>query len=229
MKKLALSLVVGAALALTPLSSFALTAMSDANMKDATGQAGVSIAVDEIVLYQYVGETMYIDTDGVDGLVSDAAAVTISDKETFTTMRALLDNTNRGGKLKDAFGGTGYANILNGTADTNVGTRTGVTLEMKEDGTALKNVEHIEIAALSIDVASAALVSTKINDEDTAAVVIGLPTLEICKSGDIQTIGVWGCSIDGTKSTTNGGTLIQIEKEDSVMTILGGTLEIAAH
>lgn len=236
MKKLALSLVVGAALAFTPLSSFALTAMSADTMKDATGQAGVSIAVDEIVLYQTIGETMYIDIDGDEGyLNTDSAAVTISGKATYTTIRALLDDTDRAGFLKTAFSdgtNTGYYTIMHGGVD-GVGSRasqTEVTPGNFVDATdaAGDAIEDIEIAALSIDVSSAASISTKLKGSEVAAVVIGLPTIEICKTGDTQTIGIWACDANGTK-TANGGALIEITKEDSVLTVLGGTLEIAAH
>lgn len=216
MKKLALSLVVGAALALTPLSSFALTAMSADNMKDATGQAGVSIALDDITLYQTVGETMYIDTDGMDD--GNAAAIVISDKEALVTIRAIADDTNRGGFLKDAMGGaSGYKEILEGNvAGTTVGNRT------------VAMGSHIEIAALSIDVSSACEISTTLNGGvDVAGVIIGLPTIEICKTGDTQTIGVYASNADGDK--LGGNDFIQITKEDSVLAVLGGTLEIAPH
>lgn len=229
MKKLALSLVVGAALALTPLSSFALTAMSADTMKDATGQAGVSIVVDDVTLYQTVGETMYIDTDGINavGGNEDAAAITISGKETFVTIRALLDHTNRGGFLSTAFasetGANGYSLILDGTKGNRDNFYKGA------DGEYLG--KNIEIAAISIDVASKAPICSKIKGSDVAAVIIGLPTIEIKKTGDIQQIGITGCTDDGTYTAAAGSekTFIQIEKTDSILTVMGGSLEIAAH
>ncbi len=231
MKKLALSLVVGAALAFTPLSSFALTAMSADTMKDATGQAGVSIVVDDVTLYQTVGETMYIDTDGVAEAEADAAAITITGKKTFTTIRALLDHTDRGNFLKTAFAATttvngtavtpdGYNLILDGTLGNRVDATDAEGIELKD---------HIEIAALSIDVAAAAPICTAIKGSNVAAVVIGLPTIEICKTGDTQQIGITACDTDGNKVANTDNIFIQIEKEDSVMTIMGGSLEIAAH
>ena len=214
MKKLALSLFVGAALAFTPLSSFALTAMSADTMKDATGQAGVSIALDDITLYQTVGEKMYIDTDGSNG--SDIAAIVISGKETLTTIRAVVDHSNRGGFLATAFATdaddkTGYAKILDGT----MGNRTAAM------------GSHIEIKPLNIDVSSACEISSLLAGSDVAGVVIGLPTIELCKTGDTQTIGVYASTAAGDKGA--GSDFIQITKESSVLAVLGGIVEIAPH
>jgi hypothetical protein len=68
-------------------------------MKEATGQAGVSIALDDVTLYQSIGKTVYRDTDGLTG-ASDAAGVFITGAETLTTIRAIFDGAgNRGGFL----------------------------------------------------------------------------------------------------------------------------------
>ena len=53
MKKLAMKVVLGAALIMTPFASaFGLEMMSADSMKDVTAQAGVSIGLDDIVIYQ---------------------------------------------------------------------------------------------------------------------------------------------------------------------------------
>ncbi|WP_300673975.1 DUF6160 family protein [Desulfoluna sp.] len=228
MKKSVLSLIVGAAITIAPMTASALSPMTTDNLKDATGQAGVSIALDDITLYQTVGEKMYIDTDGDSVAGNDIAAIIISGKETLTTIRAIADHSDRGGFLQDAMSGVGYAEILQG----NVGNRSDTYIGI--DGDTLG--QEIKIAALSIDVSSACPVSTKLNDDndtattdDVAGVIIGLPTIEICKTGDTQDIGIVACDENGEKGGNVTKNFIRITKEDSVMAILGGTLEIAPH
>jgi hypothetical protein len=81
-------------------SALALTAMTDSNMKEATGQAGVSIALDDVTLYQSIGKTIYRDLDGKAGNTADAAGVFISGAETLTTIRAIFAGEGtRGGFL----------------------------------------------------------------------------------------------------------------------------------
>ncbi len=62
MKKLVVSLILGASLAIAP-SAFALKAMSADNMKDTTGQAGVSISVSNVAILSSANTTSYIDSD----------------------------------------------------------------------------------------------------------------------------------------------------------------------
>ena len=162
MKKTALSLVLGASLMVSS-SAFALTAMTDSNMKDATGQAGVSIALDDVTLYQSVGATTYTDTDGLFAVngAGDSAGIKISGAETLTTIRAILDGSNRGGFLKN-----GYEKIMTATLDTsgdltkstftsadgNVIDVTGMRTGFKA-GTSTQ-IGAIKVAPLTIDVSS---------------------------------------------------------------------------
>jgi hypothetical protein len=106
MKKTVCSLILGASLMVSS-SALALTAMTDSNMKSATGQAGVSIALDDVTLYQYVGATTYTDTDGLAAIngAGDSAGIKITGAETLTTIRAILDGGNRGGFLTQSYGG----------------------------------------------------------------------------------------------------------------------------
>jgi hypothetical protein len=64
MKKLVLSLILGASLAIAP-SAFALKAMSADNMKDTTGQGGVRISLADVGIHSTGGDTTY--TFGNDG------------------------------------------------------------------------------------------------------------------------------------------------------------------
>ncbi|VVS91742.1 DUF6160 family protein [Desulfoluna spongiiphila] len=274
MKKSVLSLIVGAAITIAPMTASALSPMSTDSLKDATGQAGVSIAIDDITLYQSIGATTYTDTDGLSGDASDAASIVIGGKTTFTTLRAILDGTNRGGFLANAYGDmlagiNDYAGTREGagtihiaplsidvssrvnalsdglmynnlglhsrSSDADVAAWTSAFVAADADviaaqaaldadpGNATLETALATATATAEGTAAATIAATKDNT-NVAGVVIGLPTLEICKTGDSQTI-----SIAATGSANDGKAFIQITKEDSVMAILGGTLEIAAH
>ncbi|MCF8026608.1 MAG: hypothetical protein K9K82_14120 [Desulfobacteraceae bacterium] len=106
MKRLTAILVAGL-FVLAPLSASAMEMMSDSNMKDVTGQAGVSIALDDVVLESWNGITKYTDTDGsqsetidtdvTDGTAGDfvytgdatQASVVISDQHTVQDFQAI--------------------------------------------------------------------------------------------------------------------------------------------
>ena len=159
MKKLVLSAVLGASLMISS-SAFALTAMSDANMKAATGQAGVSIAIDNVVIEQFVGSTSYIDTD-------TNAAVRITDKHVVKTMLAMTSATD-------------YANdFLDQAGVANLGTW---------NHAAALTIDVGRCAALSAGVE--ANNNAPAGAVTVAGVVIGLPTLLINTTSDTYNVGV---------------------------------------
>jgi hypothetical protein len=201
MKKLVLSLVLGASLAVAP-SVFALSSMTDANMKSATGQAGVSIAIDDVVIETYVGSTSYIDEDGTEAGGGNAGAIEITDRHTLKTYQAL---TSAADFAADFTAGT---------------TLTGVLGTWK--------AAH----SLSIDIGTCAVLSKGLSQNylgaDTGVVVtgvtIGLPTLCITTSGDEYSI-----KASMTGANNSGESYITIRTTGSKLAILGGTLEIAPH
>ncbi|WP_300673973.1 DUF6160 family protein [Desulfoluna sp.] len=160
MKKSILSVVLGTSLMVSS-SAFALTAMTDSNMKSATGQAGVSIAIDDVTLYQSVGATTYTDTDGLTG-ASDAAGIEISGVETLTTIRAILDEGDRDGFLKFGYGAIMNSDLVSGTAsgaETLFTRDDGTTFDVKGMRTGYKvgtddSIGAIKVAPLTIDVSS---------------------------------------------------------------------------
>ncbi|MDO9265189.1 MAG: hypothetical protein Q7U02_14560, partial [Desulfosalsimonadaceae bacterium] len=89
MKKLT-HLIVGTMIVLAPFSASALETLSADSMKAATGQAGVSIAIDDVILYQNTGDTTYVDNDGTTGLPADAAGVEITGAESLLQIQALV-------------------------------------------------------------------------------------------------------------------------------------------
>ncbi|VFQ45076.1 DUF6160 family protein [Desulfoluna butyratoxydans] len=292
MKKSVLSLIVGAAITIAPMTASALSPMSTDSLKDATGQAGVSIALDNIVLYQSVGTTTYTDTDGYydmdaasgkGGVAEGAAAsVVIGNKEKVTTIYAILDDTDRGGKLARSYGSASLLN--NGDAigaigidqgdirplNIDVASRTQVLsagMMFNASGIAVAD-QDAAVTASTADIAAAvqtdytayvtgggaddydtwaaAEVSPGVTNYDAsvatfaagggntaaiayagtqvAGVVIGLPTVEICTTADSYDVG-----IAASGAHNDGAKFIHISKGKSVMAILGGTVEIAAH
>eukprot|EP00831_Metopus_contortus_P063331 TRINITY_DN5579_c0_g1_i3.p1 TRINITY_DN5579_c0_g1~~TRINITY_DN5579_c0_g1_i3.p1 ORF type:complete len:211 (-),score=33.77 TRINITY_DN5579_c0_g1_i3:43-675(-) len=89
--------IAAAAIALAPMSSSALEALTDNALNDVTGQAGVSITVDDVVMETWVGTTMYTDLDGSatgsiaggDYVADTQASLVISDKHTIKSFQAI--------------------------------------------------------------------------------------------------------------------------------------------
>jgi len=218
MKKLALSMILGASLMVTS-SAFALTSMTDSNMKSATGQAGVSIAVDNVKIETYTGTTKYWDDNGTDrsgtaNSAASAAAIVISGRHTVKEFLAMTSDADYQADFQDKAG----VAALNQWVPYDSATGEGGA--------------H----ALTIDVGRCATLSAGLSDNLGAAVVaagvvIGLPTLMIATSSDTYTVGIEmaGANVVNGSAATNRNTFIRIEKGASVTAILGGTLEIAPH
>jgi hypothetical protein len=194
--------------------------MSDSSMKDVTGQAGVSIGIDDIVIYQSIGETRYTDTDGW-GTASEGAggpgtagSVVISDKEVLKQFNAILDDSKYGfnSTLTNGrtFGSYGAGIVSNATViadvDGDLTTTADQTLAQVVnpfDGTTASQVAGVSnttgISPLTIDIGECTALTTgfswnnagtALSGTTIAGVIIGLPTIEIVTSGDTYTVGV---------------------------------------
>lgn len=159
MKKLVLGAILGASLMISS-SAFALTAMTDANMKAATGQAGVSIAIDNVVIEQYAGSTSYIDTD-------TNAAVRISDKHVIKTYLAMTSEADY------------QADFLAQAGTDSLGTWKAASALTIDVG---------RCDALSAGLES--IMGAPADSLTVAGVVIGLPTLLINTTADTYDVGV---------------------------------------
>lgn len=220
MKKTVISLIVGASMVFAS-SAFALQTMSVDNMKDTTGQAGVSITVDDVIIETWVGTTSYTDLDGVGGTDTDPGSITISDKHTIKTYQAMTSATDTDG---------------DGVLDTLASP--GLLLTQTSLGILNEDSDHDGIAdtynahALKIDVGNCAILAAGLAHNNSAppaavrvaGVVIGLPTLEINTSADTYTVGA---TLAGGQA--NPSTYIQISTGAKTQHILGGTVEIAPH
>ncbi|MCF8025069.1 MAG: hypothetical protein K9K82_06235 [Desulfobacteraceae bacterium] len=249
MKRLTAILVAGL-FVLAPLSASAMEMMSDSNMKDVTGQAGVSIAIDDVVLYQEsIADTTYWDTDGtteytisnnalvVDGTTDDQYGVNISytdNTQKLITIDAIVNGS------RDMYDNSNLSATFD-TSNMTVPDFAGIDATV-DPGTG----EYIRegVSALSIDVGTCDILTQGKNFNiwsatgtnpgiSVAGIVIGLPTVEIMQfhTADMRTISVTtdgGTAINMTNPETQK--LITIEQSGtSKMAILGGTLEIAPH
>jgi hypothetical protein len=237
MKKLAVSLILGASLVIAP-SVFALTSMTDSSMKSATAQAGVSITLDNVVIEQFIGATTYTDADGYNG---NGGAIVISDKHVIKTYNALT-----GGAM---FTLKGYAAPWVKAAALSIDVGTCSILMTGNNGNKAAIAAPVRAAIDGICTAAgnkaagaAALVANHVTnsigeanglyefsthawaDMDVVGVVIGLPTLEILTTVDTYTVGVARAG-----AINDGANFIQVSKGASKMAIISGVVEIAAH
>lgn len=88
-------LIVAAALCCLPFSAMALEAMDDSTLGAVTGQAGVSIALDDVVLYMKAADVTYIDTNGF-GKASEAGIKLEHSGSKLLTLGAILDGSTYG-------------------------------------------------------------------------------------------------------------------------------------
>lgn len=249
--------IAAAAIITVPMTSFALESMSKGALKKATGQAGVSIALDNIVIVQKSQPTTtYWDMDGtssIQGTVGqvESAGLRIAytaAAEKLMVLDGILDDTKYGiAALETTFGIAAKAADygISAVGITAAGAA-GIDVSNGDDlnpASPAAGVYRTGISPLTIDVGTCQALTTGLthnrNDAslDVAGVVIGLPTLEITTyhSNDTKIISV----VSGTPAATanSGATvpnvsneLIRIEKSGtSQMAILGGRLEIAPH
>ncbi len=220
--------IAAAAIAFAPMSASALTALTDNAMNDVTGQAGVSITVDDVVMETWVGTTMYTDLDGSatgalatgDYVADVAASLVISDKHTIKTFQAITgyDGTDLyspglelAQKSLGAFNTDTDGDFIADAYEAHAIKIDVGTLDILSDGKAYNN-------GLGVGTGDAALQVT--------GVIIGLPTLEITTTADTYTVGVVQA---GAVNQGAQGTFIQVTTGAKTQHILGGVLEIAPH
>jgi len=234
MKKMTRSIFALIALVAFPMTAFALQPMADSSLDNVTAQAGVSIAVDDVLLYQSIDKISYTDQDygfNADGSV-DLAGGLINDASfninglVINRMRinAITDGTSKFAGGADAYGAVAASGF--------------------------------KAQALTIDVAEAlpTLSAGKSNNlgtpVDVAGVLIELPTIEvIMDSIDINSITITdnrydtatvAAAADPTNltlaekisagmSVNSGASFGSLAFSGVKLAVLGGTLEIAAH
>lgn len=210
MKKM---IAILAVLALLPVSAFALEAITDNEMDAVTGQIGVSIAVDDVKIYNYAEYIRYTDADGIDGAALAAGpntggSVGLSNLEIVAHLNGIIsgasvDNgdgvlTDGGADLytlvspgdRDVFAPPGAA--IGGSAYNVMNYDTGAGLGMDDD---------LLARALTFDMGVVPVLSAGQWNNDNilglglatniVGVQVGLPTLEIAIAGLAFDIAVW--------------------------------------
>lgn len=205
MKKLVLVISI---LMCLPLTAFAMEPLSEAIMDNVTGQAGVSIAIDDVKLYQDIAYLRYTDTDGVGG--SAAGSVGISNLQMMVHMNGITSLDASGLPVSPGRAVQGNYNTAMNYNNFNGDTQ-------------------FHARALTIDVGTMPVLSAGMTNNvgapvDVAGVQIGLPTLEIHQSA--LSFDVTVVSVGAANSGASYGT---IEIGNNTLTILDGTIEIAPH
>lgn len=250
MKKLVLALIV--ALTLAPFSAFGLEMMTDNSLKDVTAQAGVAIAVDDVIIEQWIGATMYIDVDGVGtsdfgGDTSAGGAIVIGNRHKIMEINAIY---NQDAAVSGTYFGlhdqqysySGNPNFIISPLTIDVGTcptlTAGCGILKATLNAGYGAIGEANWIAAGMDVITHMNYSdfTGGNEANTnmIGVICNLPTVEIVTSSDTYSISAAVVnSADGSASATaasyhnSGDQFIRIHKAESAMGILGGRLEIA--
>lgn len=216
--------IILALVTLLPLNAFALDALTEDTMGQITAQSGVSIAIDDVKIYQNIEFLTYTDADGTTDALANvtdpgAGSVSISQLSMMVNINAITAVT----------AGVPYSPGRNVTG----------TYTSTFDGTNFAGDAAFIAKALTIDVGEMAVLSEGLTNNDltfqalgqpalptttVAGVRIGLPTVEINQSEltfDV-TIGYTGAYND----TKSFGT---ISIGNNTMTVLDGFIEIAPH
>ena len=253
MKKL-IALVMG--MLLVPTMAMGMQSMSDKSMNDVTGQAGVSIAVDDVKMYQNIQGLWYTDTDGINTASAvdyhtaygdemsnpngQAASIGIDELSVMVDINAI---TNIGSASNVAnLESTGRA--LQGTYDSSLSysnTPTGAAQDF------LAKPLNIDVTNQLPVLSTAATENANDgSDHSVAGVQIGLGTMEIVQSAlqfDVAMKDGTPLEASSNMQSANmenpnavpGGSEVpsfsfgQITIEKTTMAILDGNVEIAPH
>lgn len=213
MKKLVLVLSILMCLPFA-VTAFAMEPLSEATLDNVTGQAGVSIGLDDIKLYQNIEYLRWTDTDGTDGT---AGSVGISNLQMICHLNGIthLDASglpvSPGRAVQGTYGALNYNNVdtdANGVDDA------------------------FQARALTFDAGTMPVLSEGMSYNLTgnptgvtiAGVQIGLPTLEIHQSALSFDV-----TVTSAGAGNDGASYGRIEIGANTLTILDGTIEIAPH
>lgn len=177
MKKLAVGLFVGLSLIFTS-TVFAMSLMTEAEMRAVIGQAGVSIQIDYIMFEQFIGSLSYTDDDGTTG---DPASVVISDQHIIKTFSGMTSENDFIEQFKDMTGGVTPIGVWNKFSALTIDVGKGSILSAINNDVLAYSPEPI-----------------------ITAVLVNLPTLLINTSSEEYSIGLnmAGASNDGADFVT---------------------------
>lgn len=218
-----LTAALTAAILSMPMAASALEAMDNSQLKSATGQAGVSIAVDDIVIYQEsMADVTYWDNDGLSsgagtigvskaGVMIDYAdnikklttidAITVADKYGVSELSAIF-GTSDIGIVEDV--PAALAAGLDPTNGNMAGMTTGISPLTIDVGTCQSLTAGWSYNTAGQKAIADPGTGTVIAAGDIAGVVIGLPTVEITTyyTNEIRDIKVVTLGVDADGNGT---------------------------
>jgi len=219
MKKIAIVLALAL---LLPLNAFALQTLDEADMGGITGQAGVSIAIDDVIIYQNIESLSYTDvggTNGVDGSVNISNLYMMVNVNAITSLEDGLP-VSPGRPVQGVWADASDVALFNfNNTDVNA-----------------DNVNDVFIAKpLTIDVGTLSVLSAGATNNATinagtptsltlAGVRIGLPTVEVNQSALTFDVTVTSAGAYNT-----GASYGRISIGNMTMGVLDGVIEIAPH
>lgn len=220
MKKI---LAMAAVLMMVPFSAYALEMLTEDVLDEVTGQAGVSIAVDDVKIYQHITSLSYTDSDGA--FSGDAAAsIGIANLKMMVNINAITSlDTTTGLPVSP-----GQSAVFGDYTDPAYASFDFYNTDTGTDGIYDAFIAH----AISIDVGECTTLTAGAHNNgvpatmNVAGVVIGLPTVEIHQSAlEFDVV----LTQAGSYNANTGGTFGTISIGEQTIGILGGTLEIAPH
>jgi len=229
--------IILALVMLLPLNAFALDALTEDTMGQITGQSGVSIAIDDVKIYQNIEYLTYTDADGVSTgsalagtyVAGTAGSVSIENLRMMVNINAITH-------LESGLPVSPGRALLGTYALTDLA---GNPINFNNDATD----SAFEARPLSIDVGDMAVLSEGLSYNATSGaagtglsvvgVRIGLPTVEIHQTAlsfDVTVSGGTAGTIVVTPAAANSGASFgTISIGANTMAILDGFVEIAPH
>jgi len=205
-------IAIAAILMLVPFTAFGLDVLSDETMGDVTGQAGVSISIDNVQLDFQMDYFSWGDADGFEATTGKAALDGFVNVSGITVKGIVIDKMAVGNSGLPTIATTPY--LVTGTTTT--------AMDFSYSATAPDLTGDLQ--ALTIDVGQNAGVDRDGNFGTYTMVRIGIPTLTIF----VNEIDPFAIRLDTTYGT-GGNELGSIALGGMQIDLKGGDVYIYAH
>lgn len=221
-----------AVMMLIPMTAFGMQSMDQQEMSEVTGQSGVAITIDDVVLHESASETWYqnsFDTDGnaTNGYEATGAVGMVEEGAKTTYVNAITG----AGATADGLDLTGTAGTyeLQGDYAGNLGD-TFVTAV--NNGNWSPSPLTIQVGQFGVlgSGGDSAFVAANSALSDATGVVVGLPTVEIHEEGGMATKLLVSNSpnpLNDERADSGVSSFGTLYTGESTMAILDGRIEIA--
>lgn len=210
-----------AVLMLIPFTAYGMQSMDQQEMSEVTGQSGVAITVDDVVLHESASEIWYQNNLEADGDMQSGAVGMVEEGQQTTFINAIVEtDPAEGFESAGNYGLKGEYDALAETSfDPSASEPSPITIQVGQMGV-LAEAQGTTSAFVKSDEAKA----------DATGVVIGLPTVEIHEEGSTAMqllVSDSGNPTGDTRADNDGvssfGTLYS---GGDTMAVLDGRLEI---